>query len=181
MNVSKSTQDALMEIIKQCFIENRVLDRFVSVLGVKFACNNMANLIHQNIAHYFPEISDQIGELCLERYNISVEYGATPEAKEDYNSVTEMMQILEDRIIDFQNMFIAVEKVAFENNDLQVFADLSKLMEGYNQISEQAILLNDKMKYYGEDRIMAMDKDIRDSFWILTPQPVQVVQPAQIV
>ena len=170
MNVSQNTQNALMEIIKQCFTENRFFDRFVSVLGVKFACNNMAELIHQNIAHYFPNLSDQIGELCLERYNISVEYGATPEGKEDYNSVTEMMQVLEDRIIDFQNMLIAVEKIAFENNDLQVFADLSNLMVGYSPIVEQAILLNDKMGYYGEDRIMAMDKDIRDSFWILTPQ-----------
>lgn len=175
MNVSQNTQEALMEIIKQCFIENRYFDRLVSVLGVKFACNNMANLIHQNIAHYFPSLSDQIGELCLERYNISVEYGATPEGKQDYNSVTEIMQNIEDRIIDFQNMFIGVEKIAFENNDLQVFADLSNLMVGYSPIVEQAILLNDKMGYYGEDRIMAMDKDIRDSFWILTPQ-VQTTQ-----
>ena len=177
MNVSETTQKALMEIIKQCFIENRKFDRLVSVLGVKFACNNMAGLIHQGIAHYFPNLSDQIGELCLERYNISVEYGATPEGTEDYQSVTEIMQVLEDRILDFQTMFIGVEKIAFENNDLQVFADLSKLLEGYNQIVEQAILINDKMGLYGENRITAMDKDITDSFWILTPTTVATQTP----
>ena len=64
MIVSKPTQNALMELIKQCFIENRKLDRIVSILGVKFAMNETANLIHQNIAHYFPALSDRIGELC---------------------------------------------------------------------------------------------------------------------
>lgn len=167
MNVTKQTQDALMEIIKQCFIENRKFDRLVSVLGVKFACNNMADLIHHGISHYFPILSDKIGELCLERYNISVIYGATPEAREDYNSVTEIIGIVEKEILDFQNMFMGVQKIAFENNDLQVFADLGKLLEKYNFVVEQAILLNDKMGYYGEDKITAMDKDIREAFWIL--------------
>ena len=31
MIVSKNTQDALMELIKQCVIENRKFDRMVSV------------------------------------------------------------------------------------------------------------------------------------------------------
>ena len=44
--VSDNTQKALFEIIKQCFIENRKLDRMVSLIGVKFACNKTSNLIH---------------------------------------------------------------------------------------------------------------------------------------
>lgn len=170
MNVTKKTKEALMEIITQCFIENRKLDRLVSVLGVKFACNNMANLIHHNIAHYFPTLSDQIGELCLERYNISVEYGATPSGVEDYSTVTEIMQVLEDRVLEFHNMFIGVSKIAFEQNDLHVFADLQNLMEDLNKVVEQVILLNDKMKGYGEDKVMSMDAHVREHFWILNSE-----------
>lgn len=167
MNVSKNTQEALMEFIKQCFVENRKLDRLVSVLGVKFVCNNMAKLIHLHISHYFPGLSDKVGELCLERYNIPVEYGETPSGYEDYTTVTEIIQVLQDRTIEFQNMFIGLCKVAFENNDLHVFANLQSLLKGYNYIVEQAILLNDKIHGYGESNAISMDAHVTDWFWVI--------------
>ena len=166
MNVSQATQEALMEIIAQCFYVNRKLDRLVSVLGVKLVCNRLSGLIHEGIAHYFPKLSDQLGELCLERYNIPVEYGATPDGKEDYAGVVEAMQALEDYVVEFHTMFIGVNKIAFENNDLHVFADLQDLMEDLNEVVEQCMLLNDKAKLYGNDRAMQMDKAAYD-FWIL--------------
>lgn len=165
MNVNENTVKVLYEIIAQCFQMNRFMDRCVSVLGVEFACNHSSSLIHQHIAHYFPQLSDQIGEKCLERYNISVEYGATDEGKQDYISVDDMIQKIEDKVIEFQNMFIGCLKASFDNGDLQIYIDLSELLKGYNEIVEQVILLNDKVKAYGEN-IMAFDHDI-DTFWIL--------------
>lgn len=165
MNVSDSTKNALYEMISQCFQMNRWLDRWVSVLGVNFACNNSSNLIHQNVAHYFPQLSDKIGEKCLERYNITVEYGATDEGKQSYTSVEDMIQQMEDKIINFQNMFIGCLKLSFNNGDLQVYTDLSDLLKGYNEIVEQVILLNDKIKAY-DSNVMAFDHDI-ETFWKL--------------
>lgn len=164
MIVSKQTQEALMELIKQCFVENRKFDRLVSVLGVKFACNQSASLIHKYIAHYFPQLSDKIGELCLERYNISVIYGETPSGAEDYSTVSEIVHTIADRIISFQSMFMGVAKIAFENNDLNVYSDLLVLLVEYNKVVEQAILLRDKIDFYNE--VMLFDHDI-DTFWIL--------------
>ena len=166
MNVTEKTIEALYALITECFKQNRFLDRFVSVLGVEFACNQAANLIHHNIAHYFPVLSDNVGERTLERYNITVKYGATPAGEQEYTSVTEMMQILEDDMIAFQNIYMGVMKIAWNNDDLQVYTDLGDLLEGVNRMVEQAILLNDKIKYYGEDKIMSFDHDI-DKFWIL--------------
>lgn len=166
MIVSKNTQDALMELIKQCFVANRKLDRCVSVLGVDFACNQSANLIHLHIAHYFPALSDKIGELSLERYNISVLYGETPSGYEQYSTVTELIYYIEQLTIDFQSMFMGVCKIAMDNNDIHVYADLIELLKEYNVIVEQTILLGDKIDRYGEDRIMAFDHDIPD-FWVL--------------
>jgi len=166
MNVTKSTIDALYEIIGQCFQYNRWIDRLVSVLGVNFACNNTAKLLHSQIAHEFPNISDKIGEKCLERYNITVEYESTSEGKQNYNSVTEMIGLLETKIIDFQNMLMAAMKIAFENNDLQVYADLSDILKDYNNMVGQVILINDKIKFYGEEKIMQFDAQI-DKFWNL--------------
>lgn len=166
MIVSQMTQNALMEIIQQCFFENRKLDRMVSVLGVNFACPNAAKKIHHKIAHYFPQLSDLIGEKCLERYNISVLYGDTPDGKEDYFSVTQLIEEIEKRIVDFQIMLMGVCKIAQDNNDIHVYSDLMDLMRDYNNIVEQAILLTDKIHQYGEERICSFDHDI-DTFWIL--------------
>lgn len=58
MNVSENTINILYQLIEQCFVENRVLDRAVSVLGVEFAMNNTASLVHQHMAHLYPMISD---------------------------------------------------------------------------------------------------------------------------
>ena len=54
MIVTQPTIDAVTELIGDCFKMNRHLDRLVSVLGVEFAYNNTANLVHQGIAHYYP-------------------------------------------------------------------------------------------------------------------------------
>ena len=166
MIVSQMTQNALMEIIQQCFIENRKLDRMVSVLGVNFACPNVSKKIHHKIAHYFPQLSDLIGEKCLERYNISVLYGDTPDGKEDYLSVTSLIEEAEKRIIDFQIMLMGVCKIAQNNNDIHVYSDLMDLIRDYNNIVEQIILLTDKIHQYGEDKISSFDHDV-DTFWIL--------------
>lgn len=167
MNVNEKTIEALYALISECFKQNRFLDRFVSVLGVDFACNHLAEKIHkEGFAHYFPVLADGIGERTLERYNIAVKYGATPAGEQGYASVSEMMQILQDDIIAFQTLYMGVMKIAWNNNDLQVYADLGDLLKGVNKRVEQAILLNDKIKYYGEDRIMSFDHDV-DTFWIL--------------
>lgn len=166
MNVNENTVNAIYILIKQCFEENRWLDRMVSVLGVNFVCNQSSNLIHHNIAHAYPKLSDKIGEMCLERYNIAVEYGETQEGKQNYASVSAMIQELENRSIDFQSMFMGVMKIAWDNNDLQIYSDLSDILSDYNFIVEQVILLNDKIQFYGENEIMKFDHDI-DKFWIL--------------
>ena len=165
MNVQQSTIDSIYELIKQCFVMNRKLDRMVSVMGVNFACNYSANKCHLGIAHYYPNLSDQIGERCLERYNIDIKYGETPSGKEDYLSVADIIQTMEDKVVEFQNMYMGAMKVAFENNDLQVYSDLSDLLVDYNKIVEQVILLNDKIKAYGSN-VMGFDHDI-DTFWVL--------------
>lgn len=165
MIVSEATQKALIEIIGQCFRENRYLDRLVSILGVKFAYNNTANLIHHGIAHYFPVLSDEIGEKCLERYNIPVYYEATPSGGQDYSSANEIIKDLEGRMIDFQSALMGVCKIAQDNNDIHVYVDMLDMLEDFNKIVEQVILLSDKIDAYNGS--MSYDAHIGQHFWIL--------------
>ena len=164
MIVTQATIDAVTELIGDCFKMNRHLDRLVSVLGVEFAYNNTANLVHRGIAHYYPMLADSLGEKCLERYNVPVYYAATPEGGQDYTSVTEIIKDLEKVNIDFQTKMMGCCKVAFENNDIHVYADLLDLLEDVNKIIEQVILLSDKIDVYKDNP--SYDNHVT-GFWIL--------------
>lgn len=166
MLVNEGTVSALYELITTCFYENRMYDRFVSVLNTKFAMNNTSNLCHLGISHMFPILADKIGEKCLERYNISVEYGLTPEAKTDYNSAEEIIRLMNDEAIKFQNMFIGCMVIAQQNQDLQCYADLLELLQEYNKVVEQTILLVDKLDLYNGN-MASYDAHIKSHFWIL--------------
>lgn len=165
MIVTQETQNAIIELIGECFKMNRYLDRAVSILGVKFVYNNTADLIHQYVAHYFPILADKLGEKALERYNIPVSYPATPAGMQDYSSAEELLHDLEDRVIEFQIKFMGACKVAFENSDIHVYTDLLDLLEDVNKIVEQMILFADKIdKYNGS---MSYDSHAKEHFFIL--------------
>lgn len=165
MLVTENTQKVLIELIGKCFAENRYTDRLVSVLGVKFAYNNTADLIHQHIAHMYPALADTIGEKTLERYNIPVFYPATPEGGKDYNSVVDIIKDLEERTIDFQIALMGACKIAQDNGDIHVYADLLDMLEDYNQVVEQVILLSDKIDAYNGS--ISYDAHIKEHFWLL--------------
>lgn len=164
--VTDDSVQVLYELIKKCFEMNRTLDREVSVLGATFAMNNTAKKCHLGIAHYFPSLADKIGELCLERYNISVVYGETPTADKEYASPLEIISEMNSAVKDFQLFFMDdVCKRVFNNDDIQVYSDLLELLREYNKIVEQTILLEDKLKLYGND-LASYDSQV-DKFWIL--------------
>ena len=57
-------------------------------------------------------------------------------------------------------------KIARDNNDLQVYADMLDILKKINEYVAQTILLEDKIELYGENRIVEFDHDVKD-FWIL--------------
>ena len=60
---------------------------------------------------------------------------------------------------------MGVCKIAYNNNDLQVYADMLDILKKVNEYVTQTILLEDKIGVYGNN-IGAYDHDVKD-FWIL--------------
>lgn len=164
MFVSERTQVALQELIQECFQCNRNADRWVSVLGVDLVCPQASKLLHQYVAHYFPAVADTIGEKTLERYNISVNYGKTNPPIEPEQNLIDITTKFEEMGLDFQSMLMGTAKIALEENDIHIYADLLDILSDYNKIVEQLILIKDKAERYID--VMAFDHDIPD-FWIL--------------
>ena len=164
MLVSQPTIDAVMELIGESFRLNRRLDRAQSLIGVKFVYPTTAKLVHEYMAHWASGEADALAEKCLERYNIPIIYYATPAGDQDYSSIVEAIKDIERVIIDYQSMFMGCCKVALENNDIHVYADLLDELEDVNEVVEQAILLADKIELYGDKP--SFDNHVK-TFWFL--------------
>ena len=164
MLVSQETINAIYEIVGESFKANRILDRAVSVLNTKFACNNASGKIHKDLAHLYPLLADRFGEI-LETYNIPVEYAATPFANQDYESVEQIIYDINDVAVDYQSYVMGVAKIAFENNDLHAYVEILDILEDVNKTVAATILLKDKIGLY-KDNIVAFDNHI-DKFWTL--------------
>lgn len=164
MLVSQKTINAIYEIVGESFKANRVLDRCVSVLGVKFACNKASKGIHKDLAHLYPLLADKWGEL-LEKYNIPIEYPMTPQGVQNYDSVEQIIKTIGEVALDYQSMAMGVAKIAMENNDIHVYAEILDIIKEINKTVEATILLEDKIALYGND-IASFDNHFND-FWLL--------------
>ena len=166
MNVSKNTIDACQEMIRESFLANAKVDRMKSIMGAKLAYNNTADVIHLQIAHAYAGIyGDLIGDKALEGYNIDVVYGNIPEENKDYTTPAEILCELRDLTIDYQNKLNMCAKIAFDNMDLHVFADLMNIVSMHNQVVRATILLVDKIEIYGS--CPSFDAHIKEHFNLL--------------
>lgn len=164
-NVTPQTHVAVQEMVWESFVANSKVDRMQSLLNAKFAYNNLANKIHHGIAHRYAGLfGDGIAE-TIEIYNIPIEYGNIPPAKEDYGSVAAVLDALQELVVDYQNKLNMCAKIAHDNMDWHVYSALLPLIRDHNVVVEQSILLVDKIKLYGDNP--SFDAHVSNHFWVL--------------
>lgn len=144
MMISDETIEALNKLVQQGFILNRLWDRGLSVLGVKFSMNNFNKIYHVGLAHRFPiDWSDYFSNV-MEQYNVTTKYYVTPEDSSDYNSPREFF---DKNLIYHQNMYQVLKSAidtAILKGDVNVEKYLNQFVPVFNKYMEQAILLRDK-------------------------------------
>ena len=163
--ITDETKVALQEMVDESFIMTSLIDRMQSVLDVTFSYNQTATLIHHGLAHlYSGYFADQIADLGLQGYDITVNYGNVPRANRVYDSVKELLYDLRDMVIGYQTKLNGCYKIAFEGNDFHVCADLTPIIQRHNDVLRQLILLCNKIDVYGDNP--AYDHNV-PNFWIL--------------
>lgn len=163
MNVSNETITAIKELNGEFFAMNRWWDATVGVLGVTFVCEQSSRLIHEHIAHWYASEADVLNEKCLENFNIVPYYPATPAGDVEYSDLVDMMEQMLNKTIDFQNKFMAVRKIADNNDDILIVVELDKILRAVNEQVAQMILIRDKAELYKYD-IKAFDHDFPTFF-----------------
>ena len=164
--ITQKTADALQEMVDESFLMTSKIDRMQSVLDSKLSYNNTANLIHHGLAHkYSGYFADEIADLGLQGYDIPVRYGNVPVENTDYASVKELLYDLRDNVLNYNRMLTGCYKVAEDNMDYAVVADLVPILQEHNKIVRQVILLCNKIDIYGDNP--SFDQHITSGFWIL--------------
>lgn len=151
VNVSQPTINALQEMVDESFIMTARIDRMQSALDANLSYNNTGLLLHHGMAHrYSGYFGDAIADLGLQGYDISVNYGNVPPMNKVYTSVKEVLYELRELVIDYQNRLNACYKVALDNMDIHIAAEIIDIIKDHNVIVRQAILLCNKIDIYGD-------------------------------
>jgi hypothetical protein len=158
--IDDNVNNGLNDIIKQCFLGNRICDRAMSVLSVKFVLPKAVGLLHPKLAHAFPKVADLISDFQNDRNTLSA-YLETPTDVTDYQSPTEFFQRILDFMTDLESLCYDVLGKASDESDMTTAVFLQDFIRVLIPITAQCLLLVDKAEAYNGDW-MRFDHDSSD-------------------
>jgi ferritin len=161
--ISEQTNTKLDELVTMFFAGNRLADRGMSELDVKFVMNKTATILHSKIAHFLPALADIVSDYQGSR-NAKTVYGLTPRDETEYSRPLEFFQRLLVYMIDLESFVFECYETAKEDNDFMTKSFLESFILKLNPLTKQCLLLVDKATLY-ED-MMLFDENI-ESFIIL--------------
>lgn len=160
--LSEPVNKKLDELLTACFAGNRLCDRAMSVLDVKFFMNKSVSILHPGIAHLFPKLGDVVSEFQSDRNQTSI-YGLTPLDATDYNSPQEFFEKLLEFVEGLESLAYDVKQIAMDDNDHTTVSFIDDFIENLIPLTKQCLLLVDKGNAYNNDW-MRFDHDIEDFF-----------------
>lgn len=158
--IPSTINSKLDEIVTLCFVGNRICDRAMSVLDVKFAMNKSSEILHEKLAHLFPKIADVVSSYQASRNCLTV-YGVTPRDDTEYNNPADFFNKILEYMNDLESMCYESYNLAIDESDITTAAFLQKFVRMIAIITNQCILLSDKSDAYDGDW-MRFDHDIDD-------------------
>jgi len=166
--INDKVNNSLNNIVHQCFLLNRVLDRQMSQLSVKFTMNKTSNKLHPLLAHAPLKLADFIGDYQDQRNALTV-YGEVPLDTTDYLSVLEIFENFLESMREFEDVVQEAVNVCDEEADLTTKVFLQDFLMKIIPFSAQAVLLCDKIEAYGDIPMgrMLFDSNIED--FIIVP------------
>ena len=162
--ISEELNNSLSELVGELFAGNRILDRMMSILSVKFVMNKTALILHSGLAHKYPLLADKISTYQASRNNLT-SYPETPLDDSDYESPLDAFNKFLTYMRRLEGYVSEVIIETRNTNDLMTEEFLTQFLLGLNKYTEQALLLVDKGELYINDW-MSFDERI-ENFYIL--------------
>jgi len=161
--ISPKTNEQLTLIVGQCYKLNRIMDRIVSIMDVTFSCVNSSPILHLQWSHKWPLLADFFYDI-QSSFNVLTDYPSTPSDSSTYSTLLDIFQKVLDEVLELNDLITGCVVICQEELDINVKASLENfLATRYIKYIQQAIILRDKAKLYGDD-VLGFDRDIKKFF-----------------
>jgi len=148
--ISQELNTILDSLVTEAFTCNRILDRSMSLLSVKFKLLKTSELLHAKFAHWFPQAADLVSNLQDSRGMLTV-YGATPLANFDAVSHIELFEMFLDEFVKYQDMIEDAIDASILEKDRMVEAFLKDYLLKLNPYIQSAMNVLDVARMYGTE------------------------------
>jgi len=157
--IPENINSKLDEIVTKCFEGNRIADRGMSVLNIKFVMNKTEALLHDKLAHRFPQLADIVSTYQGSRNCLTV-YGVTPLDDTYYESPLDFFNRMLNYMMELEALICEAIEMS-RSDDNFTYAFLLEFTEEIAFVTEQCLLLVDKANEY-KDKWQLFDHNIRD-------------------
>lgn len=165
--ITESLNDTLNILVGKCFHLNRILDRSVSLLNVRFKLPNTAYVLHYNAAHVYlgEKFADAIADYQALRDNETI-YPATIQGDDDFDSPLSIFLQFHSENLSFENMILDAIDDAEDIGDFTTKNFLNKLLDNLSELTAFSQQLIDIFKDCGNDKfkMLTVDTMIKNYF-----------------
>lgn len=162
--ISEKMSGTLDSLIGEFFEINRLLDRGMSVLAVKFKLTNTSNFVHQNLAHIYigDKFADAIGDYKILR-DCDIIYPNTPIGDKDYDSPLSLFEELYSYNLRLEDSIKDAIDLAKEEGDLSTKKFLNNILKSLINYTAISKTLIDIFKPCGDDmfKMIMVDANIK--------------------
>lgn len=150
--ISNELNEQLNQLIGKCFAINRMLDRGMSLLKVRWKLSLASDILHPKVAHAYPgdQFADSISDYQAQRDMESI-YPATPMGNREYNNPLEFFEDFHKENLEFQDMIQDAMDQASDEGDRTTKKFLSKLLYRLVPFTDLSQTFVDLCHKYGND------------------------------
>lgn len=161
--IDDKLNNKINELIGKCFAINRMLDRGMSLLSVRWKMVQTARILHPKVAHAFPsaEFADGLSDYQAQRSNETI-YPATPIGNREYDKPIDFFNDMLKEFIDLQDMLYDTYEAANDAGDYSTKCVISGVIQNLVKYTDIAQMLIDLAENFGSDNvgIALMDANI---------------------
>ena len=163
--IVEGLNDSLNVLVGKCFHMNRLLDRSVSLLNVRFHLTNTAKVLHYKGAHVYlgEKFADAIADYQTLRNNETI-YPETIEGNADFDKPISIFLQFHSENLAFENMILDVIDKANDLGDFTTKHFLEKLLDNLAEMTAMSQTLIDIFQDCDNDKfkLLMVDSEIEE-------------------
>lgn len=158
--IVESLNHTLDSLVGKCFYMNRILDRGVSLLNVKFKLPNTAEVLHYHGAHVYlgDKFADAIADYQALRDNETM-YPATVAGDDVFDKPLSVFLKFHSENLSFENMVLDAIDQANDIGDFATKHFLEKILDNLTEMTGLSKLLVDIFTDCDNDRFKLLMAD----------------------